>query len=163
MSLNELVSVPVAEIVRAHTPKGHQWQGLIIELGENQIIADIGLAGEIARKFARLNIKLAIDDFGCGGPSSTQLYELPFAELKISRVFVRGCAVDSNRALACRTAIDLAHNFGSKVVAVGIENARDNAALINMGCDHGQGLLLGHPMSEERLLSLLKLRASAPI
>jgi EAL domain-containing protein (putative c-di-GMP-specific phosphodiesterase class I) len=55
--------------------------------------------------------------------------------------------------------IDLAHSFGSMAVAVGIEKASDAVALVTMGCDYGQGFLLGQPMPEERFLSLLRQRA----
>ena len=54
--------------------------------------------------------------------------------------------------------IDLAHSFGSVDVAVGIEKASDALALVSMGCDYGQGFLLGQPMPDERLISLLKQR-----
>ena len=56
--------------------------------------------------------------------------------------------------------IDLAHNFGRYVVAVGIEKAADAVALVSMGCDYGQGYLLGQPMPEERFVSLLRQRAA---
>ena len=56
--------------------------------------------------------------------------------------------------------IDLAHNFGRSVVAVGIEKAADALALVSMGCDYGQGFLLGQPMPEERFVSLLRQRAA---
>jgi EAL domain-containing protein (putative c-di-GMP-specific phosphodiesterase class I) len=57
--------------------------------------------------------------------------------------------------------IDLAHNFGSIAVAIGIEKAADALALVSMGCDYGQGFLLGQPMPEERFLSLLRQRAGS--
>ena len=57
--------------------------------------------------------------------------------------------------------IDLAHNFGSIAVAIGIEKASDALALVSMGCDYGQGFLLGQPMPEERFISLLRQRAGA--
>jgi EAL domain-containing protein (putative c-di-GMP-specific phosphodiesterase class I) len=44
-------------------------------------------------------------------------------------------------------------------VAVGIEKASDAVALVSMGCDYGQGFLLGQPMPEERFISLLRQRA----
>ena len=55
--------------------------------------------------------------------------------------------------------IDFAHNFGSTVVGVGIEKSSDAVALVTMGCDFGQGFLLGQPMPQERFASLLRQRA----
>jgi EAL domain-containing protein (putative c-di-GMP-specific phosphodiesterase class I) len=46
------------------------------------------------------------------------------------------------------------------VVAVGIEKAADAVALVSMGCDFGQGYLLGQPMPHERFVSLLRQRAA---
>jgi EAL domain-containing protein (putative c-di-GMP-specific phosphodiesterase class I) len=57
--------------------------------------------------------------------------------------------------------IDLAHNYGRVAVAMGIEKAADAMALVAMGCDFGQGFLLGQPMPEERFISLLRQRAGA--
>ncbi len=58
----------------------------------------------------------------------------------------------------CKTMIDLAHNFGQIAVAIGIENAGDASALLAMGCDYGQGFLLGQPMPEEHFAALLRQR-----
>jgi hypothetical protein len=46
------------------------------------------------------------------------------------------------------------------LVAVGIEKAADALALVSMGCDYGQGFLLGQPKPEERFVSLLRQRAA---
>ena len=72
----------------------------------------------------------------------------------------RDCGTDRTNAPLCKSVIDLAHNFGSAAVAVGIEKAADVLALTSMGCDLGQGYLLGQPMPEERLISLLRQRAA---
>ena len=61
----------------------------------------------------------------------------------------------------CKTVIDLAHGFGSVAVAVGIEKASEALALVSMGCDYGQGFLLGQPMPEDRFVSLLRQRAAS--
>ena len=107
-----------------------------------------------------LDVVLAIDDFGRGYSSLVRLKELPFAELKLDRAFVSDCGTDKVNAPLCKTVIDLAHNFGSMAVAIGIEKASDAVALVSMGCDYGQGFLLGQPMPEERFLSLLRQRAA---
>ncbi len=158
--VSALVKLPVAELVRAHRPQAEKWAGLVIDVPEEQIVTDLALANDITKKLERFNVKLAIDDFGRGFSSLARLKELPFAELKLDRSFVTDCGTDKVNAPLCKTVIDLAHNFGSVAVAVGIEKAADAIALVSMGCDYGQGFLLGQPMPEERFTSLLRQRAA---
>lgn len=154
-----LVKLPVPELVRAHRREGEKWPGLIIDVTEQQIISDLAVATELTKKFEPYNVRLAVDDFGKAYAALTRIKELPFAELKLDRVFVTDCGSDKVNAPLCKTVIDLAHSFGSVAVAVGIEKASDAVALVSMGCDYGQGFLLGQPMPEERFLSLLRQRA----
>jgi EAL domain-containing protein (putative c-di-GMP-specific phosphodiesterase class I) len=158
--VSALVQMSIPDLVRAHRDRVDHWPGLIIDVSEEQIVTDLALANEMTKKLAHLNVKLAIDDFGRGYSSLARLKELPFAELKLDRTFVTDCGTDKVNAPLCKTVIDLAHNFGSAAVAIGIEKASDALALTSMGCDIGQGFLLGQPMPEERFLSLLKQRAA---
>ena len=160
--INALVKVPVADIVQSHRDKFEKWPGVIIDVIEEQIVSDLPLAHDITKKLQHLDVKLAVDNFGRGYSSLVRLKELPFAELKLDRAFVTDCGSDKVNAPLCKTVIDLAHNFGSIAVAVGIEKASDAMALVSMGCDYGQGFLLGQPMPEERFISLLRQRANPP-
>jgi EAL domain-containing protein (putative c-di-GMP-specific phosphodiesterase class I) len=159
--VSALVKIDIADIVQKYKPHYEKWPGLIIDVTEEQIVTDLKLASEITKRLAPLNVKLAIDDFGRGYSSLVRLKELPFAELKLDRNFVADCGTDKVNAPLCKTVIDLAHNFGSVAVAIGIEKAADAMALVSMGCDYGQGFLLGQPMPEERFMSLLRQRAAS--
>jgi EAL domain-containing protein (putative c-di-GMP-specific phosphodiesterase class I) len=159
--VNALVKIGIADIVQKFRPQYEKWPGLIIDVTEEQIVTDLKLASNLTKQLAPLNVKLAIDDFGRGYSSLVRLKELPFAELKLDRAFVADCGTDKVNAPLCKTVIDLAHNFGSIAVAIGIEKAADALALVSMGCDYGQGFLLGQPMPEERFLSLLRQRAAS--
>jgi EAL domain-containing protein (putative c-di-GMP-specific phosphodiesterase class I)/CheY-like chemotaxis protein len=162
--VNVLVKLSVPDIVRAHRPSTATstapWAGLVIDVIEAEIVSDLPLAAEIANKLKHVNVKLAIDNFGRGYSSLARLKELPFSELKLDRAFVCDCGTDRVNAPLCKTVIDLAHNFGSAAVAIGIEKASDALALTSMGCDMGQGFLLGQPMPEGRFVSLLRQRAA---
>jgi EAL domain-containing protein (putative c-di-GMP-specific phosphodiesterase class I)/FixJ family two-component response regulator len=158
--VNALVKLSIPDIVRTHRAQLDNWPGLIIDITEEQIVTDLALATDMTKRLAHVNVKLAIDDFGRGYSSLARLKELPFAELKLDRTFVSDCGTDKVNAPLCKTVIDLAHNFGSAAVAIGIEKASDALALTSMGCDLGQGFLLGQPMPEERFLSLLRQRAA---
>jgi predicted signal transduction protein with EAL and GGDEF domain len=76
------------------------------------------------------------------------------------RSFVTDCGTDKVNAPVCKTVIGLAHSFGALAVGIGIEKASELTALVSMGCDLGQGFLLGQPMPSERFISLLKQRAN---
>jgi EAL domain-containing protein (putative c-di-GMP-specific phosphodiesterase class I) len=155
-----LVKLPVEDIVKKHRPNTDKWPGLIIDVPEEQIVSDLTMATELAKRLELCNVRLAIDDFGRGYSSLAKLGELPFTELKLDRAFVADCGTDKVNAPLCKTVIDLAHNFGRTAVAMGIEKAADAVALVSMGCDFGQGFLLGQPMPEERFISLLRQRAA---
>jgi EAL domain-containing protein (putative c-di-GMP-specific phosphodiesterase class I)/CheY-like chemotaxis protein len=160
--VNALMKLAIADIVQAYSPQFEKWPGLIIDVSEEQILPDLALANDFTKRLQHLNVKLAIDDFGRGHSSLARLKESPFAELKLDRTFVTDCGTDKVNAPLCRTVIDLAHNFGSVAAAMGIEKASDALALVSMGCDIGQGFLLGQPMPEERFVSLLRQRANPP-
>jgi EAL domain-containing protein (putative c-di-GMP-specific phosphodiesterase class I)/CheY-like chemotaxis protein len=157
--VDALVQLSIGEIVRQHRGAGEAWPGLIIDIAEEQIVTDLPLANAITKQLHPYNIKLAIDHFGRGLSSFARLKELPFVELKLDRAIVAGCGNDRTNAPVCKTVIDLAHNLGGIAVAIGIEKAADVIALTSMGCDYGQGFLLGQPMPEERFVALLRQRA----
>ncbi len=161
MSIESLRALPIAELMSTHKPDPADWAGLVIDVTEEQVLADIDRVIDTAVTLDKHGIKLAIDDFGRGHSALARYKTLPFVEMKLDRGFVTDCGTDKVNAPICKTVIDLAHGFGSAAVAVGIEKASDAIALVTMGCDFGQGFLLGQPMPEERFVSLLKQRGGA--
>jgi EAL domain-containing protein (putative c-di-GMP-specific phosphodiesterase class I) len=159
--LNALAKLPIEDIVKSYRPKFEKWPGLTIDIPEDQIIASPDQAAEIAKQLQPLDVRLAVDDFGRGYTSLARLKELPFAEFKLDRTLVTDAGSDKANAPLCKTVIDFAHGLGSIAVAVGIEKASAALALVAMGCDYGQGFLLGQPMPEERFISLLRQRTAA--
>ena len=160
MNMDALVEVPVAEIVSSYRPQANGWAGLIIDVTEEQIVTNIERASDMAKQLQRCNVKLAIDDFGRGVSSLIKVKDIPFAEMKLDRIFVTDCSADKVNASICKTVIDMAHSFGGLAVGIGVEKAADVTALVGMGCDLGQGFLLGQPMAEERFVALIKQRVA---
>ncbi len=156
--VSALVHLPIATLVRESAPKSDTWPGLILEVTEDQVVRDIELAHEIATQLKIYNIVLAIDDFGTGYSHLARLRELPFAELKLDRNLIANCGEDETNAALCQTAIELAHRFGSRAVAEGIEKTSELERLAKMGCDLGQGFLFAPPIAKDRFIALLKQR-----
>ncbi len=161
LPVSALRDVPIASIVAERRPKADDWPGLILEVREDQIVRDVALTQALAPELKTLGVTISIDDFGAGYSSFSSLRDLPFDELKIDGSLVNDCAVDPNNAAICQTAIDLAHRFGSVAVAEGVESMADLQALVVMGCDFGQGVMIAPPMPKARFLGLLHERGGA--
>ncbi len=162
ISTEALGKVRFPEILQAYRPQFDRWPGLVVDVAEEQLVSDLARVSEIARELRQFGVSLAVDNCGRRYTSLTDLDELPFTEFKLDRAFVADCATSKVNAPLCKTIIDLAHGFGSVAVAIGIEKASDALALLRMGCDYGQGFLLGQPMPEELFVSLLRQRAGGP-
>ena len=74
--VNALVKVGVADIVQTYRPQFEKWPGLIIGVMEEQIVTELALAQDIAKKLRPLDVHLAIDDFGRGYSSLARVKEL---------------------------------------------------------------------------------------
>jgi EAL domain-containing protein (putative c-di-GMP-specific phosphodiesterase class I) len=157
--ISALLKLPVPRLIAQYRPNSPRWPGLILEISEDQIARHAGLAEQVTMRSRVSGISISIDDFGAGYSSFSSLRHLPFTEIKIHETFVAGCAADPTHAAICQTAIDLAHRFGGVAVAEGVENAADLNALMTMGCDFGQGILIAPPMPKARFLELLRQRS----
>ena len=108
-----------------------------------------------------LGVRIAIDDFGTGYASLSQLQRLPVDILKIDMSFVAALKnrrwsrelLQANELL--QAILGVAKALSLAVIAEGIEEQSQMAALEAMGCEMGQGFLLGRPSSAEVIKSLL--------
>ncbi len=113
------------------------------ELTETSILSQPDVAIETLSRLRILGCSTAIDDFGTGYSSFSYLQRLPVDTLKIDRSFVQDLVTDRRTEEIIRVMVDLAHGLGMGVVAEGIETLETYRALTAMGCDFGQGYLLG--------------------
>jgi diguanylate cyclase (GGDEF)-like protein len=110
----------------------------------------------IFKKLHRFGVQFHIDDFGTGYSSLSYLQYFPIQTIKIDRTFV--CRIDDmgNKKDLVRTIIALAHDLGMDTVAEGIETVDQLNRLKELGCNYGQGYLLGRPLDcagAEKLLT----------
>ncbi|WP_164710183.1 putative bifunctional diguanylate cyclase/phosphodiesterase [Euzebya pacifica] len=91
-----------------------------------------------------LGISLGIDDFGTGWSSMSYLKHLPIDFVKIDKSFVMGLGTDREDTAIVRAVVGLAKSLDLTVVAEGIEHPTQMRLLTELGCDLGQGFLIGH-------------------
>jgi len=122
-------------------------QELKLELTENVIINNPELALQLLAKLTETGSTLALDDFGTGHSGLDSLHRYPIGTMKIDRSFVNQMLASPQSAKIVQASIDLAHSLKMDVVAEGIEIEDERLALLELGCDYGQGWLFGRPAS----------------
>ncbi|HEY8099482.1 MAG TPA: GGDEF domain-containing phosphodiesterase [Burkholderiaceae bacterium] len=122
------------------------------EITESALIHDLEQTAEILFELQQLGFSLTIDDFGTGYSSLAYLRRFPISELKIDRIFVQGMAHSTPDYQIVKSIIELAHNFGLKVVAEGAEEEQTLVELKKLQCDLAQGFIYAKPMVAEALL-----------
>ncbi|MEA2117967.1 EAL domain-containing response regulator [Halovibrio sp. HP20-50] len=120
---------------------------ITLELTESVGIECLGYACHVLEALQNRGCNLALDDFGTGYSSLTQLYRLPFSELKIDGSFVSRIEQDKNALAITLSSIELGKRLGLTVVAEGIETASQYARLVEMGCAVGQGYFIARPLT----------------
>jgi EAL domain-containing protein (putative c-di-GMP-specific phosphodiesterase class I) len=123
---------------------------LVLELTEGATQPLIKLMDTLTRCRIK-GMGLAIDDFGTGYSSLSQLRQLPFTEVKIDREFVDDAVRSRDSRLIIHSVVELAHALGLTATAEGIETVEQLRLVRELGCDVGQGYLLGRPLAPEDL------------
>jgi diguanylate cyclase (GGDEF)-like protein len=136
---------------------------LTLELTESGFIEDFTRALRMLDCIAALGVSLSIDDFGTGYSSLSHLARMPVHEVKIDRSFVQGLESDPEFAPVVRSAIDMGHSLGLKVVAEGIETEESALRLRNFGCDIAQGYWYAKPMPLAAFESWLEGKERVPV
>lgn len=129
---------------------------LELEITESALIADPERAAHTLKRIHHMGVQISIDDFGTGFSSLSHLKRLPLNALKIDVSFVTHMLQNEQDAAIVTSIIALAHSLGLTVVAEGIEDEATRLRLDELGCDEGQGYMLGRPMAKEAATAWLR-------
>ncbi|HET7561199.1 MAG TPA: GGDEF domain-containing phosphodiesterase [Rhodanobacteraceae bacterium] len=136
----------------------HFWnvacESIVFELTETSLMDDPVRCIGVLEQLRECAFGIAIDDFGTGYSSMAYLKQVPATELKIDKSFVSGMREDPRTVRLVASMLELAHEYGMKAVAEGVEDAATLALLRDAGCDFAQGHYLGIPRPASEALEL---------
>jgi diguanylate cyclase (GGDEF)-like protein len=119
---------------------------LQIEITESSELVRSEIATQNLARLRGAGIGIAMDDFGTGYCSFERLSGSQLTCLKIDKSFVMAMHEKAEMCTIVLAAIQLAKQLGLKVVAEGVETREQQATLVHMGCDLGQGYLFSKPV-----------------
>lgn len=137
----------VDDVRKALAGSGLPASSLRLEVSE-EVLAPWNEAGQRAvDELRQLGVRIQIDDFGADTAPLGLLSRYPVDALKLapSALF----SDDERQLHLVRTLIELAHRLGLSVTAKGIESRERLARAKELGCDAGQGYLLGEAVGQD--------------
>ncbi len=115
------------------------------EIAENAVIANLEHARRFIGVLHGMGCRFALDNFGSGLGSFSNLKNLAVDYLKIDGSFIRTLARDSVNQTMVGAMIRLARTLNFKVVAEQVEDAAAMEAARRIGVDYLQGYAIGRP------------------
>ncbi|HSP35441.1 MAG TPA: EAL domain-containing protein, partial [Thermoanaerobaculia bacterium] len=123
-----------------------------------KVIARSSRAEDILRKILEFGARVAVDDFGDGGCSFTDLRELPVNTLKIAPAFVHNMMTRADDAAMVQAMITMARGLDLRIVAEGVESKEQLSYLLSRRCTEMQGFFFGKPQPAFALAETLRMQ-----
>ena len=134
---------------------------ITIELTETVALEDPAMANWFSVEARALGCQFAIDDFGAGHTTFSNLMAIEADEIKIDGSFVRDLSLTPHKQVFVRMMVDLAQTFSVKTVAEMVGSRDDAELLTRMGVDYLQGFMFGVPSAAPQIDETSKLRLGA--
>jgi EAL domain-containing protein (putative c-di-GMP-specific phosphodiesterase class I)/CheY-like chemotaxis protein len=142
----------VAALLAENRVDGSQ---LVLEITETATIQNPTATMAILTRLRVKRVGLSLDDFGTGYSSLTQLYQMPFNEMKIDKSLVMNVPHSREANTMVGSLIELGHNLGLKICAEGVENRAALDMLAIMGCDRCQGYFISRAIPAPEIASFV--------
>ncbi|MCK6504822.1 EAL domain-containing protein [Myxococcota bacterium] len=102
------------------------------------------------RRLRQAGYGLAADDVGAALPFPATMMALKPDYVKLRMIDLSQALAQPGRRRYLRFLVDMAHEAGAQVVAVGVQHQGDRDLALELGCDLMQGFLIGAPIGPGR-------------
>ena len=152
----------IVELQSALRETGISASQLHLEMTESVAAADLKMTEIILSNLKQLSVGVILDDFGTANSSLIALRQFPVEAVKIDRSLIAGMLLDRGALQIVELILMMAQKLKVKVIAEGIESAKQLDHLEALGCELGQGYLFSPPVEAKEALHLLSRRNAAP-
>ena len=144
-----------ASVEKALSVAGLPGSRLEIEVTENILLRDGQTVLKTLTALRALGVRVAMDSFGTGVASLSQLVNFPFDKIKIDRSLIALQQDDSKNRAIVRAISALGHSLGISTLAEGVETAEHLAQVRSEGCNTVQGFYYSKAVPSSELADLV--------
>jgi EAL domain-containing protein (putative c-di-GMP-specific phosphodiesterase class I) len=143
----------LAMLLQEHEVPAHQFVFDVVEAWSTD---DRDLMLDVFTRLRILGVGLCLDNFGAGSSSLSDLYRIPFSEIKIDHSLIADVIREPGARLIVGAIANLAHSLKLTVCGAGIENRQTYEYVRDAGVDTAQGRFFSPPLDAGDLEQLLK-------
>jgi EAL domain-containing protein (putative c-di-GMP-specific phosphodiesterase class I) len=132
-------------IVQPDDPIFRHSEDIYLEITEGVPLSHFRLCQNILHEVRGRGVYLVVDDLGAGYSNLKYIADLEPRIVKLDRDLVAGITRSSRLFRLVKSIVVLCVDLGARVVAEGIETARELDAVREAGAHYGQGFVLARP------------------
>jgi EAL domain-containing protein (putative c-di-GMP-specific phosphodiesterase class I) len=114
-------------------------QSLTLDVTESRSVADRDLLLDVFTRLRMLGVGLSLDNFGSGLSSITEIYRIPFSEVKVDYSLIADAPREREARIVVQSIVNLAHTLQLVVCAEGVETSQMYEFVRSAGFDTAQG------------------------
>jgi diguanylate cyclase (GGDEF)-like protein len=143
LSIHHLTQTSLAkQLIEQVKNAGVDPKQLVIEFDENALNRRSQFFLPAIKILKRAGITLVLDNFGSGLASLSYLYSYPFDYVKIDHYFVKTLPRSERNLKLIQSVLSISSHLKFKLIASGINTQEQYQALMDAGCEFGQGKFL---------------------
>ena len=148
------INLAPRDVMRAGTPDvlaqlaeeaGAPAHSIILEVTERALIDDPKRAEAQLKAFRARGFRIALDDFGAGWSSLSQVHSLPLDIIKIDQALSRALVSDPGARALVSSIVSLTWQLGIDCTIEGVEDEAQAETARSLGVRLMQGFHFGHP------------------
>ncbi len=129
---------------------------IVFEISESIALKNPDLLNSVFASFRNSHIRVAIDNFGASPFNLAYLKNLEINELKLDKDFTMDVGNNQESYAIVEAVIKLAHALQLSVTAEGVETENQRKTLATLGCNQMQGYLFSRPLTEIKLVEMIR-------
>lgn len=146
----------VARVAAALRSSGLVPSALSLEMTEEILTGEARVGVGVLAGLRQLGVGIVLEDFGAGNLSLNGLRQLPIRAVKIDRPLIGEMLSDRGTRDTVELILLLAHKLKMKIIAEGIESAKQLEILQQAGCELGQGYFFSPPVEAKVAEEMLR-------
>lgn len=142
-------------LARIADEAGAPHHAIMLEVTERALIDDPKRAEAQLKAFREKGFRIALDDFGAGWSSLSQVHSLPLDMIKIDQALSRALATDPGARTLVATIVSLSWQLGIECTIEGVEDEAQAETARALGVRLMQGYHFGRPAPIEQAMAEL--------